>query len=104
MLESLTLLPAQAIESYNQENPGLLEDLGIVVEPVEGTSEVKLTAEQYETLEDVAPELAEAVKNDVRRGSKGITTREVGETKAFFISKKFFLLVFLQGFFHECFL
>ncbi|WP_299077445.1 hypothetical protein, partial [uncultured Fretibacterium sp.] len=73
-------LPAQAIESYNQENPGLLEDLGIVVEPVEGTSEVKLTAEQYEALEDVAPELAEAVKNDVRRGSKGMTTREIGET------------------------
>ncbi len=73
-------LPAQAIESYNQENPGLLEDLGIVVEPVEGTSEVRLTAEQYEALEDVAPELAEAVKNDVRRGSKGMTTREVGET------------------------
>ena len=61
-------------------NPGLLEDLGIVVEPVEGTSEVRLTAEQYEALEDVAPELAEAVKNDVRRGSKGMTTREVGET------------------------
>ncbi len=73
-------LPAQAIESYNQENPGLLEDLSIVVEPVEGTSEVKLTAEQYEALEDVAPELAEAVKNDVRRGSKGMTTREIGET------------------------
>ena len=73
-------LPAQAIESYNQENPGLLEDLGIVVEPVEGTSEVKLTAEQYEALEDAVPELAEAVKNDVRRGSKGLTTREVGET------------------------
>ena len=73
-------LPAQAIESYNQENPGLLEDLGIVVEPVEGTSEVKLTAEQYEALEDVAPELAEAVKNDVRHGAKGMTTKEVGET------------------------
>ena len=39
-------LPAQVLESYNQENPGLLEDLGIVVEPVEGTSEVRLTAEQ----------------------------------------------------------
>lgn len=73
-------LPAQVLESYNQENPGLLEDLGIVVEPVEGTSEVRLTAEQYEALEDAAPDLAEAVKNDVRRGSKGLTTREVGET------------------------
>ena len=73
-------LPAQAIESYNQENPGLLEDLGIVVEPVEGTSEVKLTAEQYEALEDVAPELVEAVKGDVRRGARGMTTKEVGET------------------------
>ena len=73
-------LPAQAIESYNQENPGLLEDLGIVVEPVEGTSEVKLTAEQYEALEDAAPELVEAVKNNVRRGAKGMTTQEVGET------------------------
>ena len=74
------MAPLPKYPVWYQENPGLLEDLDIVVEPVEGTSEVKLTAEQYEALEDAVPELAEAVKNDVRRGSKRMTTREVGET------------------------
>lgn len=77
--ETSVYLPVAALEQYAQTHPGELEDLGVDLTPLEGMDEVRLTEAQFASLSEELPELAEAVRNDVRRGAKGTTAREAGE-------------------------
>ena len=77
--ETSVYLPVAALEQYAQTHPGELEDLGVDLTPLEGMDEVRLTEAQFASLSEELPELAEAVRNDVRRGAKGRTAREAWE-------------------------
>ena len=81
-------VPRAAVETYAQENPGKLEEAGIDTSPEAGTdTEVMMTLDQYEALNETAPELAEAVKKDARQGAKGLTENEAVRKAGEFINK-----------------
>jgi hypothetical protein len=71
-------IPRAAVEAYAQTHPGKLEEAGISLDPNAGTdTEVLMSLDQYEALDEKAPELAEAVRKDARKGAKGLTEKEL---------------------------
>lgn len=75
--EQSVFLPREALETYNQENPGRLEELGV---STEGAGEIMMTPAQYDALVDSDLNFAETIRNDVRRGPTAMTNNEVVET------------------------
>ncbi len=78
--EEKIFLPAEAIERYNQDNPGALDTIEVHPQPIEGTDEVMVTAKELDRLKQDAPDLVDSIRGDIRLGADGKTVSELGES------------------------